>query len=55
MTTLVLSVVLGSWALLFGLLAVLPLLPDLPATDRGEDLACVATCPATTAAERRAA
>lgn len=45
MTTLVISVLLGSWALLFALLAVVPLLPDVPATFRVEDTATSMTCP----------
>jgi hypothetical protein len=55
MTTLVISVLLGSWVLLFALLAVVPLLPDVPAAVRIEDMAGTTARPVTSIAEHRAA
>ena len=55
MTTLVVTIVLGAWALLFALLAVVPLLPDIPAATRIGDVADSAARPLAPITEHRAA
>jgi hypothetical protein len=55
MTTLVITVLLGGWALLFALLVLVPLLPAVPMSVRVEDVADTMARPLAPIGERRAA